>query len=130
MIGFWDQFWHENMHSYFFSQNFIFLKPRIYLQSLGNRFGKKSRLRMWCTFFRQNHKKSRFLSHAVAAFGCSLSYHSYFQMIALGIICFISGMLSFVFVNDFILFLVCYCSYLRTIALLFIHTNQMVRGHV
>ena len=31
---------------------------------------------MWCTFFRQNHKKSQFLSHTVVAFGCSLSYEN------------------------------------------------------
>ena len=62
IIGFWDQFWHENMHSYFFSLNLVILKPRIYsqlryLQLLGNQFGKKTKLRMWCTFFCQNHEK-------------------------------------------------------------------------
>ena len=62
IIGFWDQFWHENMHSYFFSLNLVILEPRIYsqlryLQSLGNQFGKKTKLRMWCTFFCQNHEK-------------------------------------------------------------------------
>ena len=55
IIGIWDQFQHENMHSYFFSLNLVILKPRIYsqlryLQSLGNQFGKKTKLRMWCTF--------------------------------------------------------------------------------
>ena len=48
-------FQHENMHSYFFSLNYVILKPRIYsqlryLQLLGNQFGKKTKLRMWCTF--------------------------------------------------------------------------------
>ena len=65
IIGFWDQFWHENMHSYFFSLNLVILKPRIYsqlryLQLLGNQFGKKTKLRMWCTFFCQNREKSWF----------------------------------------------------------------------
>jgi hypothetical protein len=65
MIRLWVQFNDQNIHNFNFWLNLAILKPRIYLklqntQSLGYKFGKKSRLRRWCKFLLENHKKSWF----------------------------------------------------------------------
>src|SRR5882762_8169735 len=65
MIRLWVQFNYQNIHNFDFWPNLAILKSKIYFklqntQSLGYKFGKKSRLRRWCKFLLENHEKSWF----------------------------------------------------------------------